>query len=264
MAQELDAVTLTAPTSDPVINEGQTFTLSATYTQVGHGGEEVVSLNWEFSTSSGGPYSAISGGLSVITNPTTGSDSAITHSVTVTGETEGTYFVHIRAVGNSSGFVRESGDQEITINAGASTTPKTITGSITQTGSLSTQTSKVLSASITQSGQGSKQITKNAEGSATISGALQALKTILFLIVGSLSPSGMVSRVFSAGQFNSGSLSTAGSIRKQARSNTEGYITSTGAITRAVRFVLVGSVVMQGKNAKRAERIIEWVKEQHY
>ena len=81
MAQLLTGVTLTAPSSDPSIAPAGTFTMSCTYTVAGHGGEESVDLNWEYSTTSGSGYTAIptSGTtLSVTTNPTTGSDSTVT------------------------------------------------------------------------------------------------------------------------------------------------------------------------------------------
>lgn len=127
MAQAITGVTLTAPASDPAVGTGSTFTMSATYTQAGHGGEETVSLHWQWSLVSGGPYTDIpSTGitLSTPTNPTTGTDSTVTHSATITADGAGTYYVHVRAVGDTSTTAFESGNQVVTASAGA----QTITG----------------------------------------------------------------------------------------------------------------------------------------
>ena len=123
MAQDLASVLLTAPASDPAVSEGNTFDMSATYTQAGHGGEELVDLNWEYATVSGGPYTAIptvaDGSLSIVTNPTVGTDSLVTHSATITADGAGTYYLHVRAVGQTSAASFENGDQVATVTAGA-------------------------------------------------------------------------------------------------------------------------------------------------
>lgn len=124
MAKELSGVTLTAPSSDPNVTETQTFQMSATYTVAGHGGEETVDLHWRYSTTSGSGYVDIpttGGVMNVTTNPEAKTDSTITHSVTVTVNTAGTYYLNVRAVGQSSAGDFNNGNQVLTVSAGATT-----------------------------------------------------------------------------------------------------------------------------------------------
>ena len=125
MAMTLASVLLTAPATDPAASVGGTFDMSATYTQAGHGGEEAVDLHWEYATASGGPYTPIptvaDGSLSIVTNPTVGADSLVTHSATITADGAGTYYLHVRAVGQTTLGVFEDGDQVATVAVGALT-----------------------------------------------------------------------------------------------------------------------------------------------
>ena len=139
MAMTLASVLLTAPATDPAASVGGTFDMSATYTQAGHGGEEAVDLHWEYATASGGPYTPIptvaDGSLSIVTNPTVGADSLVTHSATITADGAGTYYLHVRAVGQTTLGVFEDGDQVATVAVGALTigplTPVTASTALT-------------------------------------------------------------------------------------------------------------------------------------
>ena len=121
MPKEITGVTLVAPLADPTPTSGGTFSALATYLQAGKGKEEDVSLFWEYATSIGGPYASIPASgpqLTTPTNPTAGADSALTHSATITAQGAGSYYLRIRAVGDSSGLSFQAGSTPITVTAG--------------------------------------------------------------------------------------------------------------------------------------------------
>jgi hypothetical protein len=248
MAQDLTGVTLTAPASDPAIDTGQTFTMSCTYTQAGHGGEESVDLHWEFATVSGGPYSAIPtsdvGSLSVTTNPTVGTDSTITHSVTVTGDGGGTYYVHIRAVGQSSAASFENGNQIVTVTAGATTTPQTVTGSLTPAGALEKLVIKSESGSMTPSGVIQKQVNLDKSGSITPSGIVNTKVVVLQSVSGAITATGSLLKRVSKSLL--GSFTPSGLIAKQINKSTVGSVTPSGSILKRVELLKSGSITPTG------------------
>ena len=121
MAQLLQSVTLSAPSTDPNVDSGNSFSMTAALTWGGgHGGNESVDLHFEYSTSPGGPYSDVPASGSELTtantNPASVTGSPV--SITVAGAGAGTYYVRVRGIGSSS---FSSVEQVVTVNAGAIT-----------------------------------------------------------------------------------------------------------------------------------------------
>ncbi|WP_286237979.1 hypothetical protein [Neptuniibacter halophilus] len=124
MAQSLQSVSLTSPASDPNIDTGNSFTMSAAMTWGGgHGGNETVELHFEYSSTSGGPYADIPVSGSELTTSSTNPVSVTSSpaSITVSGSGAGTYYVRARGIGGST---FSSAEQVVTVNQGA------ITGSL--------------------------------------------------------------------------------------------------------------------------------------
>ena len=266
MAQTLGSVTLAAPVADPAISGGGTFTMSATYTQAGHGGEEVVDLHWRFSSVSGSGYTDIltSGALTTPTNPTTGSDSTLTHSTTITGITAGTYYVNVQAVGQTSAASFNNGNQIVTVSAGATTFNQTVTGSLSPSGAISTistfnalltgaiTTSSNLTKSITQSFGGlitpsatiQKQTNIDKSGSFTTSSTLALKTVILQLVTGQSTLSGIESKRIDIRK--GGQISSNGTVLKQIGKGLAGNIAITGANQKRINSIVDGSLTPIG------------------
>lgn len=169
MVQTVASCTLTAPTTDPNVGAGSSFTMTAALTWSGHGGAERVSVFFEWSTSSGGSYSTIgASGVLTTTNTNPASTTTSPVSISVTGVTPGTYWVHARAVGSST-FT--SASQQVTVKLGS------ITGSLAAVGSGSDSTA--ISGGVTVAGSaiavGSGSDSAAVNGTVTVSGSVVAV-----------------------------------------------------------------------------------------
>jgi hypothetical protein len=117
----VSSVALTQPASDPNINEGGTFTHGGQITKALHGGLDY-NMHWQWDQGTG-TWTDItgSGGLSTAdTNPQNNLGDEAEHTITVTGNTAGSYEVRIRTVDNNDGGAEDlSGTQTVTVNAAA-------------------------------------------------------------------------------------------------------------------------------------------------
>lgn len=114
------SVTLTAPSSDPNINEGGTFTMTGDVADANHGGIDY-DMHWQYDqgTSTWIDIPTSGSELSVpASNPILGHNVKGTTSKTITGEGAGTYEVRIRTIDNNDGGAEDlSGTQTVTVNA---------------------------------------------------------------------------------------------------------------------------------------------------
>jgi hypothetical protein len=127
----VDSLSLTQPSSDPNIDESQTFTFGITNVSAAHGGMDY-DLYFEWDQGLGdspGNYATIgtSGNLSCpdadLLNQST-KDGEVT--VTITGNTAGTYYLRGRSIDNNEGSAEDlTGTQVVTVNA-ASGIPKPV------------------------------------------------------------------------------------------------------------------------------------------
>ena len=127
MAQTLNGLTRTSPASDPNVNEGQTFALTATKSFAGGGAVNAHDVKAEYSTDDANwntitGVSALSHGS---TNPLLNETDTTQESWTITANTAGTYYV--RVVGDPNG-----GDNSYTV---ASTSQQVTVSSTTKTAS---------------------------------------------------------------------------------------------------------------------------------
>lgn len=121
----VSAVALTQPTSDPNIDETQTFTMGGQITKALHGGLDY-DMHWQYDQDGllglGLPWvdiPASSGGLTTAdTNPQTSLGTEAEVTITVTGATAGSYNIRIHVVDNNDGGTTyDSSTQAVTVNA---------------------------------------------------------------------------------------------------------------------------------------------------
>ena len=259
MAMTLGGVTLTAPAIDPAISGGGTFTMSATYTQAGHGGEEIVDLHWRFSSTSGTGYTDIltSGDLTTPANPTTGSDSTLTHSATITGITAGTYYVNVQAIGQTSAVSLNNGNQVVTVSAGATTFNQAVTGSISPSGIITTTSvfNALLSGAITASNNLAKSITQSFNGSITPSATFY--KRVELDKAGSVTMSATLALKTVILQLVAGQSTLSGIESRRVDIRKDGQISSNGAVSKQVGKGLTGNIAITGANQKRINSIVD-------
>ena len=121
MASTVASVALTQPSSDPNIDEAQTYTQGGQVTFASHGGADY-DMHFQYDQGSGSWTDIpLSGGLSTAdTNPIVNITDAVEYTITVTGSTEDVYEVRIQTVDHGdSENVDTSGTQTVTVNAGA-------------------------------------------------------------------------------------------------------------------------------------------------
>ena len=138
MATLLASCTLTAPSSDPSISTGQSFTMTAALTwSGGHGGNEGADVTFEYSTTPGSGFTTIPASGTTLstadTNPATGIVASPV-SITVDGDGADTYYV--RAVAAASSTFTSS-EQTVTVSAGAITGTMAVTETGADTASAS-------------------------------------------------------------------------------------------------------------------------------
>ena len=115
------SVALTQPSVDPEINETQTFTQGGQVTKATHGGLDFdMHFQWDQGTSTWTDLTG-SGGLSTAdTNPALSLGDENEHTITVTGNTEGSYEVRVQTVDNNEDSALDtSGTQTVTVNPAA-------------------------------------------------------------------------------------------------------------------------------------------------
>lgn len=116
------SVTLTAPSSDPNIDEGQTFTMTGDVADASHGGMDY-DMHWQYDqgTSTWIDIPASGSELTVpAPNPILNHIVKGTTSKTITGVGAGTYQVRIQTIDNNDGGATDtSGTQTVTVNAAA-------------------------------------------------------------------------------------------------------------------------------------------------
>lgn len=115
------SVALTQPSSDPNINEAGTFTMGGQITKALHGGIDAdMHFQWDQGTATWTDIAG-SGGLSTAdTNPIASVGDEAEHTITVTGNTAGSYEVRVQTVDNNDGGALDtSGTQTVTVNAAA-------------------------------------------------------------------------------------------------------------------------------------------------
>lgn len=123
------SVALTQPSSDPNINESQTFTMGGQVTSANHGGLSYdMHFQWDQGTASWQDIPSSGAALTVSTaNPITGITGANEYTITVTGNTAGSYNVRVQTVDNNDGFATDtSATQAVTVNSA----PKTASGAM--------------------------------------------------------------------------------------------------------------------------------------
>ena len=134
--QRLALVTMTEPSSDPDIVEGQTFNMSCYWTRV-YTGSSYPNVDLYFKYDQGtGTWVTISdpGGLTTSdTNHKTGTTHGETYNITVTGSTAGVYSVRCEAVDTTNGITKYSSTQTVTVSIANATdvdTPKAYNSSL--------------------------------------------------------------------------------------------------------------------------------------
>ena len=114
------SVTLTAPSSDPNINEGQTFAMTGDVADANHGGMDY-DMHWQYDQGIGSWIDIPSSGSELTVpapNPILNHGTKGTTSKTITGVGAGTYSVRIQTIDNNDGSaVDTSGTQTVTVNA---------------------------------------------------------------------------------------------------------------------------------------------------
>lgn len=118
----VSSVTLTAPSSDPNINEGQTFAMTGDVLDANHGSMDY-NMHWQYDQGIGSWIDIPSSGSELTVpapNPILNHTVKGVTSKTITGAGEGTYSVRIQTIDNNDGSaVDTSGTQTVTVNAAA-------------------------------------------------------------------------------------------------------------------------------------------------
>jgi len=119
-ARTLDTVSLDAPVGDPGVVVGNTFQMTCSWTESGGGKPEVGTIYWENSTDNSVfstiPATSLGGLTTEDTNPLSGTSKSTQYSITVTGETSGTYYVRCNVYGNNLADYVQSSSQQITVS----------------------------------------------------------------------------------------------------------------------------------------------------
>lgn len=122
----VSSVALTQPSSDPNINESDTFVMGGQITKATHGGIDA-DMHWQWDQGLGdSPANFVdiptSGAdlTTADTNPLAGVGDEAEHTITVTGVNAGSYFVRVETIDNNdSGASDVSASQAVTVNAAA-------------------------------------------------------------------------------------------------------------------------------------------------
>ncbi len=127
MAKTVTSVSLTQPTSDPNLNEGQTFTMGGQVTLSNHGGGDYNMIwQWDQGTSTWVNIPSSGAALTTPTNTLSNLGDELEHTQTITCNTAGTYAVRIRVIDNNNGgAATNSSSQTITVNAVSATLDQT-------------------------------------------------------------------------------------------------------------------------------------------
>ena len=113
------SVALTQPSSDPNINEGQTFTQGGQITAATHGGIDF-NMHWQWDQGIATWVDIPSSGADLTTadtNPQNNLTDELEHTITVTGVNASTSNVRIRTIDNNDSSAEDlSGTQAVTVN----------------------------------------------------------------------------------------------------------------------------------------------------
>ena len=120
------SVALTQPSSDPNIDQGQTFTMGAQITSALHGGLDYdIHYQWDQGIATWVDIPSSGADLTTAdTNPEISASDSAEHTITITGVNASTSNVRIRTVDHNDGDNEDlSGTQAVTVNAVASSIP---------------------------------------------------------------------------------------------------------------------------------------------
>jgi len=162
--------------------------------------------------------------------------------------------------------------------SGALATAKTavlsLAGSLTPSGTIVKNTQKTTVGSITPTGQFAKTVQKVFNGTITPSGVLEAVKTALLSLAGSLTPSGSLAKQTSKALAGSstptgelskqtnkvfgGSITPSGVVAaiKTALLSVSGSITPSGSLTKQVNKMLAGTVTAVGSLTRSVQKLL--------